>query len=609
MNMLISFALLLSAHVQAQRYGLPRRLEARGTFSGNETAPYTNSSITTSWTSTLDHAPSLSPPSTSTEQKSTDSLKPPLPDQTSTLTGSEKPEPTGGPPGGDADGAVCRGGMLTYYGSVYPTVYSTVTEIYNVTLSAVNATMTDSETLMTPSQAACGYTVVPINGPEQAIATIEGTVDPALPQPKQTVLSTGLSPDNMTLVDGTPFTETMSIGSPSRSGAPRPPKFPAAPVPETGERPSPVVGGRPPAASMKGSTIYATAPYTSTVIVTKKTPVPVLPTAQSPPPVFQNPPPTQDRKPPVQETGGRPGAGGDSVGGPSGGAPGGPKDDSGVVSLIQISNGIGISAGPNGIDSIPATATGGVAPQTTIDDVPIAVQRSSVFFGSSAVAIPTGRDEAVITQGDATFTLRSNAIAGQSTTVAFGPLSPQGVVSVPPTRVTAAPGVVVEVAGSTAVVAGTTFRLDERFSTVITVSGQRVSIGPSGIGLPSTTILAGLVTQAPAMVETVGDVTFTLDGSRVIISGSTYGIATDSPTVTTEFDGEEVSIGPGGIGFDSTTFKPTQAETSTREDMAQATGSAGGGDGDDGSDSNGASLPGKSLWGALASLLALLVVL
>lgn len=498
---------------------------------------------------------------------------------------------------------------MTYFGSVYPTVYLTVTETYDVTLSAANATMTDTETLITPSPA-CGSTVVPIDNPDQPMATIQATINVPISDHAGTTFPTMDAPANDTrqTVEGTPVQGSMS----GKASSWPPPKFPNIPVAPGPEPEQTHVDFSP---SVVASTIYATAPYTATVVVTKKTPVPVAPRSEEPPPVFQPKPPASDQpkppnppSPPNQQPGGGPGTGPQQPGRPNGGGD--------INTRVQVPGSQPTGGASGLLETIirsllaPAAATLPAIPQTTLNNVPIAVRPSSVVIGGSVIPIPTGRDEAVVSQGGAVFTVRAEEIVAPSTTVAFGPLNPQGAISIPPTRVTAAPGVVVEVAGSTAIVDGTTFRLDQDFSTVVTISGERISIGPSGIGLSSTTIVPGRITAAPQIVESVGDVTFTIDGSAVILSGTTYGIATDSPTITTEVAGQRISIGPGGVGFDSTTIKPTSAQTSTRESAAEAS-SSGGGDGngdDDGSD-NTASASLMSPFAMVVSLFALFIAL
>ena len=157
------------------------------------------------------------------------------------------------------------------------------------------------------------------------------------------------------------------------------------------------------------------------------------------------------------------------------------------------------------------------------------------------------------------FTVRPSEVAAASNIVGFGPIAnPQP--PAPSADLTIAPGVVAHVEGSTAVIEGTTYRIGSGATpTTITVDGVPIGIGPAGVILPSTTVAANAVTNAPMVVESAAGITFSIDQSEVVIEGTTYRIGSGAPTVTTEIDGETVSIGPGGVGLKSTTLRPTAA--------------------------------------------------
>jgi hypothetical protein len=202
--------------------------------------------------------------------------------------------------------------------------------------------------------------------------------------------------------------------------------------------------------------------------------------------------------------------------------------------------------------------------------------------GTQVIAIPT-TGAATVRAGEQLFTVRPSEIAVSGSTLSFGTLQQaQFASSVPPTRITAAPGVVVEVGGSTAVVAGTTFRIGEGApSSAITISGQRIAFGTAGVVLPSTTVAAGAaITAGPAVaVESVGDLTFSVDATQVIIDGSTYRIGSGAPTVRTTVDGQSLSIGTGGIAVGtSTTVRPTSVTITASETGAGASLETGSGD-------------------------------
>jgi hypothetical protein len=570
--------LLPCALALAQTPSTPRRLYLRAlTPNNNGTGIYSNT--------TQPAVPPLLTPSTLTSTSTSTQGRPSV--------GSPSPEEPPDSAPGPSDIGTCDD-TVTYYGSVYATVYSTVTETYEVPVTASNVTLADAETLITPPPA-CRATVLPSPKSGEAIATERHTMsiyvgDPGAPSsddgdstldgkrgssaPTDDPSAGGVTSAFATLVpsgnatksflDG-PATVPINISRPPQAsaapppGPPPPPPGSVADIPKNG--PDNGFGGGGGGADwsmvVTESTIYNTAPYTSTVLVTKKTSVPVVvPKSPGSPPVFGPSPPAE------------PTAGPNQPALPLDGQnrPVNPGGDSPILSLVVTND-----PGPGATRGSP-----NIVPQTTIDNVPIAVRPSTVYIGNSAIPIPTvGGDEVVVSTADKSFTVRNNEVVAPSTTVRFGPLLAVGKISVAPTTVTAAPGVVVEVAGSTAVVDGTTFRLAQDFSTVITVSGQPISIGPAGVGLPQTTIAAAM-TEVPEIIEIVGRVTVTLSGEEAIISGNHYGIASDSPTVTTQFEDQKVTIGPDGVIFPSTTVVPSRpTHTGAGDAQASSTGASG----------------------------------
>ena len=536
---LLAVLLLLA---QANAHNFPWRIAGRG-IDGNDTASFTN---TTSTSVLVDPTISkTSKTSSSTHSSTITDKNPPASTPTPTSQASETPTRLPGP---GSDGGAC-GSTVTYHGSVYPTVYETITEGFDVTLSAPTATMTESETLITPEQA-CSSTVVPLD-PEAAGFTAQGsmviTVEPA----STTSFPTMTPYTNTTWEDAKPSSSKspgvpfQSPPSTTKSGPGKGPQ--GVPADDNG------VDNFPPGPSKTvvpvQTFVPSGVPYTSTVIVTKKTPIPVFQqqTILAPPP-----PPNFDPGP----------------AGPAANPPAGPGNNPGDPANRQptatpINPNI---ANPANTFLFPSQSPG-IVPQTTIANIPVAVRPSFIQIGNTAVPIPVAGNVAVVTQGGVEFVVRPDQIVAPSTTVGFRPLGFQqaNVVSVEPTRVTAAPGVVIEVGASSAVVAGTTYRIASDFSTVVTVSGQRISIGPSGVILPSTTIVPAGATPAP-LITSVGQVTFTLSGSSVIIGTATYGIGADSPEITTTINGDKVSFGPGGVAFASTTILPTSAPTGKSSD-------------------------------------------
>jgi hypothetical protein len=322
-----------------------------------------------------------------------------------------------------------------------------------------------------------------------------------------------------------------------------------------------------PSYTLIASTIYATAPYTSTVIVTKKTPVVVVsPQTASPPPVFQDP---------GSNPGNRPGGGNPAP--PSVARTINPSSPSNAPTNNNPAPGPVVAPGPAVVPGPAATDNPGlgniivsiirtqnfapvptVIPQTTVANVPVAVLPSTVLIGTSAVAIPSSA-EVVATVDGQVFTVRPSELAAPGGTVIdFNRLNVLQMQPLPTQRITIAPGVVAEVAGNTAVVDGTTYRIGNGATpTSVTVAGVPIGIGPLGLSLPSTTVAAEAITNAPMVVETAGGLTFSIDQTEVVISGTTYRVGSGAPTITTEIDGQTLSIGPGGVGLETTTLPPT----------------------------------------------------
>ena len=103
---------------------------------------------------------------------------------------------------------------------------------------------------------------------------------------------------------------------------------------------------------------------------------------------------------------------------------------------------------------------------------------------------------------------------------------------------------------SEAVISGTTYGIGKgaHQPTTLTVGSQTLTLGPSGIQGPptlSTTIIQG--------------VTFSVDASEAVISGTTYSIGKGAPATTVLIGNESISLGPGGVGFPSTTAVPPTA--------------------------------------------------
>lgn len=472
-------------------------------------------------------------------------------------------------------------GFVTYYGSVPPTVYVTVTEGFDVTVTASNVSVTDAPTLITPLPA-CEATVMPL----------VGTANPA---------ASFALPTNTTQRTYAPEIATANPNAPALV----PPTVPAA-----------ATEGGPPVPEAT-TVVYSSVPYTSTVIVTKKTPVTVV--APSTPPTvvdFQ----TSSHPPPSipnngggnpQATGGGSNGDGNNAGGlnennsPAGGSFGPntvpntglnlPPASQGTPTGLPSPHSAGAAPGSSavaptttiGLGNIiasiinsgfatrsPASQISALPITTTIGTVRVIVLPSSVVIGSQTVPIPTSHSTTVEADG-ATFTVGPSKVVAPSGTVTFPPLH-QGhaVTTAAPTGtiVTAIGHLTVTIGPTVAIIAGTTYRIGQNApATTVTVDGTIISIGSYGVGLPSTTFGAGAITGFPFLVYTVEGLIFSVDESEAVVGGTTYRIGTNAPEVKTTIQSAGVSFGPGGVGLRSTTIAPTAALSPTAENGMKST--------------------------------------
>jgi hypothetical protein len=141
--------------------------------------------------------------------------------------------------------------------------------------------------------------------------------------------------------------------------------------------------------------------------------------------------------------------------------------------------------------------------------------------------------------------------------------------TVAPVKITVAPlapeiitaaGLTFTVGPSIAIISGSTYVIGTGAkSTSVVVGGKTISIGSNGIGLASTTIAP----EPNFSVITLGDLTFSVDSTEAILKGTTYEIGKGAPTETTVVGGKTISLGPSGVGLQSTTIPPETAPTAT----------------------------------------------
>ncbi|ETI21042.1 hypothetical protein G647_07385 [Cladophialophora carrionii CBS 160.54] len=478
-------------------------------------------------------------------------------------------------------------GSVTYYGSVPPTVYVTVTEGFDVTVTASNVSVTDTPTLVTPLPA-CSATIMPL---DQSFVPLMSTVPSTNTNPKVPLVATASSPFNAPPL---PPNATPAI-------APAPPDSP--------------FGAPAPAAS---SEVYSSVDYTSTVVVTKKTPVTVVvPPTTSLDINFNFP--SQTPTPSPNSGGGiNDGSGGNNGGsnnnnnnngessggsdndqpgnegsnGNTGGGSGASNGGSGntasslpdVFASIKSQGSTGGSHFVNtgtpttlGLGNIiasiinspfvaPSPATRAPVPAaapltTSVGGVPVVVLPSnSVAIGSQTFAIPNLASTTVQVSG-VVFTLQPSQIVAPSATITFvQPQREQLLTPVATGTITTTVGDLTLTVGPTAaIISGTTYRIGSGApATTVVVDGTRISVGAGGVGLPSTTVAPGGVTGTPFVVYTTEGLTFSVGSTVAIVGGTTYRIGSNAPEVTATLGADHVTVsfGPLGVGLTSTTLAP-----------------------------------------------------
>jgi hypothetical protein len=431
-------------------------------------------------------------------------------------------------------GPTCEG-SITYTNSVPPTVFLTVTEGFDVTVTASNASVFAQPTFVTPLPF-CSETVISF-----AASAATGTVHPIY-----TGTKTGNHPNGQT-------------NNPAWGG-------------DNPDNPLPPDDTPPP--------VYTSVAYTSTVIITKKTPVTVVvpPTASntlnfSPPSNPPKPPPVT-QPPPASPTKNGNGGGGNANppsevpatplifppgnnGGPLTVKPPSPQASTGIPNIIASFNNLPpVAPSPN---FAPAQFA---APfSTAAAGVPIVVLSSNaVAIGSQTVAIPNLKPT-TLSEAGAIFTVGPSQIIAPSATIPINRFQRPQIVTPPPTgTITTAVGDVgITVGPTVAVISGTTYRVGRGApATTLTFHGTQVSIGPGGIGFPSATFAPDGNALSPYVVYTTKGLTFSVGSTDAIVGGTTYRVGSNAPDLTTTIGPNHVSVsfGPGGVGLASTTLLP-----------------------------------------------------
>lgn len=217
----------------------------------------------------------------------------------------------------------------------------------------------------------------------------------------------------------------------------------------------------------------------------------------------------------------------------------------------------------------PEGAVTGAPTPTVVNGVTVAVGSSIAIIGSSTYTIGPGATPTTTVVNGQTISIGPSGVGIGSTTIKPGsgqtpPANPGGA---PMTQVATVNGVTLTEIGSTVMIGSNTYTLGPEASpTTVIVNGQTFSLGPSGVGSASTTIFPPYNgSPNPTQVVTAAGITFSEIGSSlVVIGGSTFTVGPGATPTTDVYNGQTISIGPGGVGIGSTTIAPpaqTQAIT------------------------------------------------
>ena len=197
---------------------------------------------------------------------------------------------------------------------------------------------------------------------------------------------------------------------------------------------------------------------------------------------------------------------------------------------------------------------------------------SVVVIGGQTINAGTSGAAQTVVAGGQTFTVSGANIIAPSTTVALA--KAVYVPSPTPTPVTIG-SLTMSVGASQVVIAGTTYSIGAGSTpTTVVYQGTTLSIGPGGVGIPSQSTTVAPEANPLFSTTAVGGLTFSVDASEAIISGTTYVIGAGAKPTTVVIGGQTVSIGSNGVGLASTTLAPYTVIETTATASKTPTGDA-----------------------------------
>ena len=232
-------------------------------------------------------------------------------------------------------------------------------------------------------------------------------------------------------------------------------------------------------------------------------------------------------------------------------------------------NGQLISIGPDGVGLAGTTAALGSSPTATtphssvilVNGISFSLQPSNVVISGTTYPIGPGSHPKTINLSGETISLGPDGIGLPSTTIVPEEIaSPSSYIS---PSVTVVDGITFSLSPSAVIISGTAYPIGpSSHPETINLNGEQISLGPNGIGLPSTTIAPENTLTPSTSTTVINGITLSLSPSNIIVSGTTYPIPPSSHPKTFTLNSETISIGPNGIGFPSTTLIPAIASPS-----------------------------------------------
>ena len=235
-----------------------------------------------------------------------------------------------------------------------------------------------------------------------------------------------------------------------------------------------------------------------------------------------------------------------------------------------------VSIGPGGVGLAGVTLTPAAALPTNVvvfDGEVFSVIGASIaaFDGTSITFTPGKTAVTTVFNGD-TITIGPSGIFDGTSTLG-GPDHSTG------TQYGLAGGIYISEVGSTlAVIDGTTLTIGPNATQITeTIEGHTITAGLSGLTIggsngASTTL--DFPFNPTTQEATAGGVTFSEIGSSLVdIGGSIFTIGPGATPTTDVYNGQTISIGPGGIGFATTTItsftsNPTATTTGKKKNGA-----------------------------------------